>query len=419
MRIAIFTDAYWPSVNGVSVSVDTYAHALAGKGHDVLIVCNEYPQNGPGAQPRGKAEAETAGSLTLLRVPSGVVFFSHEDRAAHFRERGRVEAALDSFGAEVLHVNTEFVIAGFGFKYGRKRRLPVIFTFHTMWEEYIANYFPYIPKAILIRFTRWYMRRIFMQADVLVAPSMQALQMLKGYQTGKLLEHLPTGVDPALFRHSAEELARFRADMEARFPALAGKRILLFAGRVAYEKNISLIIALMREWRGRCGDLILMIAGDGPYLDYHRAEAKKLGVEAACVFTGYLPREELSCCYGISKVFLLPSTTETQGLVTIESMLSGVPVVAIGAMGTLEVMGGDNGGFMVPDDSAVFRDRVFDLLEDEELYRRKSEEARRHAQAWTVDALSGKLVDIYHSAIIRGKSGSFAVGSNTPPLCGG
>ncbi|MDR2182291.1 MAG: glycosyltransferase [Treponema sp.] len=403
MKIAIFTDAYWPRVNGVTVSVDTYARALARKGHHVLIVCNEYPHDGPGALPRGTAEDETPPLLTLLRVPSGVVFFSHEDRAAHFRERGRVEAALDSFGAEVLHVNTEFVIAGFGFKYGKKRRLPVIFTFHTMWEEYIANYFPYLPKAFLIRFARWYMRRIFMRADILVAPSAQALHMLKSYRTGKVLEHLPTGVDPALFRHGAEELARFRTDLEARFPALAGKRILLFAGRVAREKNISLIIGLMREWRGRHGDLILMIAGNGPYLEYHRAEAKKLGVEAACVFTGYLSREDLSYCYGISKVFLLPSKTETQGLVTIESMLSGVPVVAIGAMGTLEVMGGDNGGFMVPDERAVFRDRVLDLIEDEELYRRKSEEARRHAQAWTVDGLSEKLAGIYRSALLRNR----------------
>jgi glycosyltransferase involved in cell wall biosynthesis len=267
-----------------------------------------------------------------------------------------------------------------------------------MWEEYIANYFPYIPKAFLVRFTRWYMNRIFKRADLIIAPSHQALKLLETYHTGKPLEHLPTGVDPALFKHSPEELSHFRASLETRFPALKGKRILLFAGRVAREKNISFIIELMKEWRERHADLVLMIAGDGPFLDYHRKEAKKLGLENECVFTGYLSRDELSYCYGISKLFLLPSMSETQGLVTIESMLSGVPVVAIGAMGTLEVMAGDNGGFMVPNDRSIFRDRVVELLEDETLYRRKSAEARTHAKKWTVDALTAKLVGIYESA---------------------
>ncbi|MDR1388460.1 MAG: glycosyltransferase [Treponema sp.] len=401
MRIAVFSDAYWPRVNGVTVSVDTYARALARAGHHILLVCNEYPKENPGASCEKKDDGNITGSLVLLRIPSEKVFFSHEDRAAHFRERGRVEKKLDEFKPDILHVNTEFVIASFGFRYGKKRRLPVIFTFHTMWEGYIANYFPYIPPSLLLVFCRWYMKRIFMKADLVIAPSKQALQLLETYHTGKPLRHLPTGIDKKLFEHSEQELACFRKSMEAKFPVLAEKRILLFAGRVAQEKNISLIIGLLAEWRARHPDLVLMISGGGPSLEYHRREAKRLGVGDACVFTGYLSREDLSRCYGISKLFLLPSMTETQGLVTIESMLSRRPVVAIGAMGTLEVMGGDNGGFMVKNDRAEFRDRVFDLLEDEALYRRKCVEAYNHAQNWTVEALTKKLAAIYRSLVLQ------------------
>jgi glycosyltransferase involved in cell wall biosynthesis len=117
------------------------------------------------------------------------------------------------------------------------------------------------------------------------------------------------------------------------------------------------------------------------------------------VFTGYLPRKDLALCYTISEIFVFPSLTETQGLVTLEAMLSGTPVVAIGEMGTIMVMGGDNGGFMVKNDPVEFTGRVLELLGDDDLQRRKSEEARLHARAWSIEELTVKLVDIYQRTI--------------------
>jgi glycosyltransferase involved in cell wall biosynthesis len=101
----------------------------------------------------------------------------------------------------------------------------------------------------------------------------------------------------------------------------------------------------------------------------------------------------------MSDIFVFPSLTETQGLVTIEAMLSGTPVVAIGAMGTIQVMNGNNGGFMVQNDPREFISRVFDLLEDDELYRSKVEEAKRHAQGWTIETMTVKLEQIYRSTL--------------------
>jgi glycogen synthase len=122
-------------------------------------------------------------------------------------------------------------------------------------------------------------------------------------------------------------------------------------------------------------------------------------VESSCVFTGYLERSLLSLVYSISDIFVFPSLTDTQGLVTLEAMFSGIPVVAIGALGTLMVMGGDNGGFMVKDDQQEFTARVLDLLENEELYREKSEEARRHAMTWSIGEITRKLADIYKETV--------------------
>ncbi|MDR0586796.1 MAG: glycosyltransferase [Treponema sp.] len=401
MKIAMFTDAYWPRVNGVTVSVDTFSLALVRAGHEVMIVCSEYPVpsmtdnitgNGTGK------EDPVREKIKLLRVPSRSVFFSDEDRAAKLSKRGWVERELDEFSPDLVHINTEFLIADFGFGYAKKRRVPAVYTFHTIWEDYAINYFPYLPEGLLRFVIRKGQKYLLKRADLIIVPTPQIEEMVKTYRVKKEIRRLPTGTDPALFDHSEKELAEFRTAMEKKYPVINGKRLLLFAGRVSKEKNISFIIKLFPELLAKHSDLALVIAGNGPYLDYFRDEAKQYGVGESCVFTGYLERAELSLVYGISHVFLLPSLTETQGLVTVEAMLSGIPVVAIGALGTVQVMGGDNGGFMVKNDSAEFRDRVLDLLGDRELYRKKSEEARRHAQAWTIESLTGKLLDIYREA---------------------
>jgi glycosyltransferase involved in cell wall biosynthesis len=335
----------------------------------------------------------------MLRVPSHTVFFSKEDRAAKLSKRGWVEKQLDVFSPDLIHVNTEFLIADFGFRYGKKRRLPVVYTFHTIWEDYAVNYLPRVPEGILRFLVRTGEKYLIKRSDLVIVPTPQIENMVEGYKVKAETRKLPTGVDPLLFHHDKGEIAVFQKEFETKYPAARGKRILLFAGRVSKEKNISFIIKIFSELLAKHADLALLIAGNGPYLEFYKEEAKQYGVGEACIFTGYVEREELSLIYGLTHIFLQPSLTETQGLVTIEAMLSGVPVVGIGVLGTVQVMGGDNGGFMVRNDSGEFRDRILDLLEDQKLYRKKVEEALRHSQAWSVDSLTQKLCGIYREAI--------------------
>ncbi|MCL1813709.1 MAG: glycosyltransferase [Treponema sp.] len=398
MKIAMFTDAYWPRVNGVTVSVDTFSLALIKAGHKVMIVCAQYPVPSmaePIASVRGVRRDPAWEKIKIIRVPSYKVFFSKEDRLAKFYSKRWVERELDSFEPDVVHVNTEFSIGHIGFSYARKRGLPAVYTFHTIWEDYVANYFPIIPEYLLRFAARHYLKNLIKRSDLVIVPTAQIEDKVKNYHIKKEIRQLPTGIDPDMFRHSAKEIEKFKHLMEEKYPAIRGKRILLFAGRVTKEKNISFIIQLFPELLEKHPDLVLMIAGSGPWQDNYMEEALDNGVGDNCVFTGYLEREELSLVYAFSRIFVMPSLTETQGLVTIEAMLSGIPVVAIGVMGTLQVMEGDRGGFMVQNDKDEFRDRVLQLLENDDLYRIKSEDARLHAQHWTIDEITERLVDIY------------------------
>jgi len=395
MRIVMFSDAYWPRVNGVTVSVDSYSRALIKAGHEVLVICSSYPEGMDDASSFSFNREAAEEGPKIVRVPSLPAFITKEDRIAKFTKWYWVFRQVESFNPEIIHINTEFVIAEIGFLYARAHNLPVIYTFHTMWEDYGPNYFPMLPTFLIKFIARSIIKVILFQSYRVIVPTPQIDKVVRNYNHRTKTLLLPTGIDPELFDHTDDEGEIFRKKMESSFPKLRRKRILLFAGRIVKEKNLGFLLIILPEILKKHPDVILLFAGSGPDLDYFREEAKKYGLEDNCVFSGYVKREDLALIYRISEVFLFPSLTDTQGLVTLEAMFSGTPVVAIGALGTLMVMGGDNGGFMVKNSANEFTARVLALLEDPDLRSRKSEEARLHARSWSIEELTRKLIGIY------------------------
>jgi glycosyltransferase involved in cell wall biosynthesis len=401
MKIVMFTDAYWPRVNGVTVSVDAFSHALMRAGHQVMIVCSSYPETSDTEYISGTGEPENIGGQVpqVIRVPSMPSPVTKEDRLALAHKWPWVSKQIENFNPDILHINSEFVIAEFGYSYGRLNYLPVIFTFHTLWEDYARNYIPLLPVFFLRFVARLVLKNVMRRADRVIVPTTQIMDVVKKYKIRKEVYLIPTGVDPRIFQREKSEVTEFRSRMEILFPALSGKRILLFAGRIAKEKNISFLLEILPEIRQKHPEVVLLIVGNGPDLYDLKEESEKLGISDSCIFSGYLARKDLALTYAMSDIFVFPSLTETQGMVTIEAMISGCPVVAIGEMGTLEVMHGDNGGFMVKNDKNEFVGCVLELLDDDDLYNRKVDEAKEHAKAWTIDAMTVKLQKVYQNAI--------------------
>jgi glycosyltransferase involved in cell wall biosynthesis len=403
MKIVMFTDAYWPRVNGVTVSVDSFSHALIRAGHEVMIICSFYPEAAGGGKEGRKGEVEKAGDAEpfILRVDSLPLPLpvSKEDRLAKFTQWFRVSKRIEEFGPDILHIHSEFVMAEFGYFYARLHNLPVVYTLHTAWEDYGPSYFPLFPKFLVRLFVRSVHRPAMRRADVIIVPTVRMRDLLRRYKIKAPSPQLYTGIDSALFNYDRAEAMKFRADMEEEYPLLKGRRILLFAGRVAAEKNVGFLLRILPGIVRRYPGVVLLVAGNGPDLYEFQEECERAEMAEYCVFTGYLDRKVLALTYGFSDIFVFPSLTETQGLVTVEAMLAGIPVVAIGEMGTAEVMNGDNGGFMVKNDPEEFTRRVCELLEDGELYRRKAAEAREYAKGWTIDVMTVKLEGIYRDTM--------------------
>ena len=137
------------------------------------------------------------------------------------------------------------------------------------------------------------------------------------------------------------------------------------------------------------------MVGGGPYLDELKELAKEKGLEKSVCFTGYITSKDVIYLYRMAQVFVFPSKTDTQGLVTIEAMMAGLPVVAIGELGTVDVMQGDNGGFMVHDDVNEFSEKVVALLKNPKLRRQKAEEGKVWSQQWKISSLTPRLISCY------------------------
>ena len=385
MRIALVSDCYWPRVNGVSVSVQTFRDELERLGHEVMILCPDYPPS------RGPVPREPS----VRRFRSAASSISKENRLIRLSAFPLFARALERFNPDVIHINTELTAYLAARSYARLRGYPILITSHTDYEDYISNYITIVPARLLRATVRFLMRAIFRTADVIITPSRTQEQKLKAYHIRKRFVVIPTGITCEFVPQDRAAVAAYRTGLDARFPGLAGKRILLFAGRITVEKDVKYLIPVLRRLRTAKGDVVLLFAGDGPARPQIEAAARRSGLAEACFFMGYVDRSELPLVYASAEVFVFPSKTETLGLCTIEAMGTGLPVVAIGAMGTLDVMRGDHGGFMVGDDKGEFTNAVLRLLDDGHLRASKSAEAIAWARQYRIETTTERLARLY------------------------
>ena len=390
MKLAMFTDAYYPRINGVTVSVHSYATEL---------VCLEYSEEQQKNSLFDEKSSDKISPFKIVRIPSAPFLFSKEDRMMRLDKWYRIKRAMDEFKPDVIHINSEWTIGYFGALYAHHRKVPFVYTFHTMWEDYLANYIVFLPSASMKTLGKNVVKFYLKRADEIIAPTKRIASVVKDYGIEKEVDILPTGIPDGKEDCTAGEQRKMAAKIYRKFPGLKGKKILLFAGRIVKEKNLSFLFDVLEKVQKENPKTALLFVGSGPYVEELQSLALERGLSDSVVFTGYVPSDELVYFYKIATVFTFPSKTETQGLVTVEAMLAGLPVVAIGILGTADVMQGDHGGFMVKDDADEFSGKVLSLLKNDKLRKEKSEEALEWAQKWKISSLTPRLVSCYQKAI--------------------
>ena len=375
MRVLMVSDVYFPRINGVSTSIETFRRALTGNGVEVRLVV-----------PRYGDEGEQPG---VIRVPGWPVPGDREDRLLGWRamHRAVLAAARD---CDLIHIQTPFVAHYAGLSAARQLRLPVVATYHTLFEEYLHHYAPWLPAEWLRGLARRFSRRQCNALDAVIVPSAAMRTRLERYGVTREMVVLPTGIPLQHFVGGNGPAFRYRHGI------LSTRPVALFVGRVAHEKNIGFLLHALEYTRRLRPDILLLIAGEGPARDDLQAKANALGLRDHVQFIGYLDRsEELPGCYAAADVFVFASRTETQGLVLLEAMAAGLPVVALSEMGTTDILAPGRGAFSPPDDPKAFGETVAHFLNRPSAWRHLREDAPVYAGEWSDTAMAARLAVCY------------------------
>ncbi|MBC7430266.1 MAG: glycosyltransferase [Bacteriovorax sp.] len=395
MNIVYVSDQYWPSVSGVPVSMDSFKENFAELGHKVSLLVPEYPE----AEQWDKEN----NSENIFRFRSRSIFFNKENRMVRRSEKNKIHERLKIIAPDVIHVHTEFSLAKVVIKYARKNNIPVVLTAHTNWEELINEYISFIPKKISQLCCRSFLRRIFNRVDLVIAPTKLMASRLVSYSVNKPIEVIPTGLSLEKFAKNGPVESNHEANVQFEILAgkVKGKKTLMYVGRLGKEKNIKFLIDVFHSIQQTINNVTFVIVGDGPSRAELEEHARFLGIKEKVIFTGFVARERLKDFYSLAYVFMFASKVESQGLVILESMACGTPVVAIGEMGTRALMASGRGGFMVDDNIDLFIAMVELLLKDSKVYAEKSAEALQEAQEWGSELMSSKVLTLYEDLLVE------------------
>lgn len=390
MKILFISDVYFPRINGVSTSIRTFVEQLQRLGHEVHLIAPDYAV---ATQDEAMKNEEW-----IKRIPARSIYFDPEDKLMKYGEAWKLLPELEQEKYDIIHVHTPFVAHYLGLKLAAKLNIPCIETYHTFFEDYLHHYLPWLPKSFARSTARAISKRQCNALDAIVAPSQPMLDVLRKYGVNVQAEVIPTGLQEHSF-----DLADGQA-FRQKYGIPLDRPMLLYVGRVAFEKNIPFLLEMTKLLSKNRPDILLVVTGEGPAEASLHQLAKTLDIENNVKFIGYLNREtELNACYESADVFVFSSKSETQGLVLLEAMAQATPVVAIAELGTASILVEGKGALIAEDNTQHFAQRVEQLLMYPEHRFELGKQAKAYALAkWTAKLQAERMVKFYAELIAKG-----------------
>ncbi|MEB3318393.1 MAG: glycosyltransferase family 1 protein [Cyanobacteriota bacterium] len=369
MRIAFFTETFLPKVDGIVTRLTKTVEHLVAAGEEVLIFC---PEGAP----------ETFLGAKVVGVPALPLPLYPELKLA--LPRPAVSEALDRFQPDLVHVVNPAVLGLGGIWLARTRGLPLVASYHTHLPKYLEHYGMGMLEPLLWELLKTAHNQA--QLNLCTSSAMVSELAAKGIQHTALWQR---GVDTDLFRPSLRSDA-MRARLHGDHDDTGN--LLLYIGRLSAEKQIERIRPVLTA----LPQTRLALVGDGPY----RSQLERLFEGTATTFVGYLAGEDLASAYASGDAFLFPSSTETLGLVLLEAMAAGCPVVGANRGGIPDIVShGENGCLYDPDDPPSLIAAVNTLLGDREARRTLRASAREEAERWNWAGATAQLRDYYRSVV--------------------
>lgn len=378
LRVAMFTNNYLPFVGGVPISIERLRKGLQALGNHVLVFAPRYRQ-------QKQEEAH------VVRVPALLSFGEKREFRLVNIFLWRIRRAVRKFRPEIIHVHHPIWMGSLGIYMARRLRIPVVFTYHTRLEHY-AHFVPLPGPLFRNLISHWLIRRFANKCDGVIVPTYSTEDYLRVIGVTTEIFVQPTGID--IERTGSIDAASIRR-LKNRL-RIGSEKVLVSVCRLSKEKNIDFLLDAVHELRRVLSTPFrLIIIGEGSERRRIERRVQDEGLQDFISLPGVIATEEVPVWLKLADVFVFSSKSETQGMVILEAMACGLPVVAVRSSGIDDVVTNGVNGFKTGDNVEQWAMRVSDILEDELLRNRISENAAAFAQRHGIEEFAKGVHAIY------------------------
>lgn len=383
MKIGVFTDSFRPYTSGVVRSIELFSREFTSRGHEVYIFGPDYPL---------LHLPKEEGVFRFISVPAPTM----PEFSLPIPISVQLGSTIKKLKLDIIHSHSPFLLGSMGARAARKFRLPLVFTFHTLYDQYV-HYFPFVGNAsknLVQNIARDFCNR----CNTVIGPSRLVGNYLDRIGVKSPVVIIPTGIDLDEFKNVNSNWLRENYNIPN------DKKVLLFVGRLGKEKNIAFLLKAFQIVEKRFPQVVLVLVGKGPQENYLRRLINKMGLKDKVLFTGVLPRNKIVHCYASADLFVFPSVTETQGLVIGEAKAVGLPVVAIRAYGPAEMVDNGEDGLLTDLSVNSFAESALQLLHDRKLYKSMSSKALENVKTISSVNCAERMLNVYQELINSGAS---------------
>ena len=387
MKIGIFTDAYEPHISGVTTSIKMLKTALEKMHHEVFIVTANLDNNKFIYDDKNRI-------IYLPGIKTGI----YETKLTGIYSKKAMKI-IKNWHLDVIHSQTEFGIGYFSRIVAKKLNLPIVHTYHTLYEDYVHyvthGHFNNLAKKLAIKITKYYCEK---KCDELIVPTDKIKDLfINKYNISQPINVIPTGIDIDKFKLTSN-MKKEIENIKKKYKIKDTDFIIGSVGRIAPEKSFDKLLYNIKEMIKVNTNIKVMLVGGGPDLDNLKELTKKLHLEDYVIFTDKVNYDLVPAYFNTFNVIVSFSKTETQGLTIIEGLAASKPTICIEDDSFKAMIEPNYNGYLFKNDNE-FKDYIFKLMNDKKLYKDMSTNARNSTYKYSKEVFASEVLKVYHKAI--------------------
>ncbi len=379
MKIGMFINYYTPSKGGMETSVINLSKGLEKAGHEVFIFAPEYPNY--------KDKEKNIFRYKSIRFNYGGYFY-----VIPIPFGSKMKEIVKELKLDILHSHQPYSLGSEAMKFSKELDVPLVFTYHIKYEDY-SHYIPLVPNSISKKYIRKVTVGYSNKCDVVISPSTAIKKLLEDHGIKTLVKIIPSGINIDNFANDTGKKKKIREKYQIKQDEI----VLITACRLTKEKNLEFLVNSFAKIAQKEKNVKFMIVGDGAVKKDLEKMAEEFGIKDRIIFTGLVDRTSIVSLYQASDIFVFASLTETQGLVAVEAMAAGNPVIAVRASGIEDIVKDGEDGSLTSVSEEEFSKSVLKIVRDNDLRLKMSANAKANSRKFEIVPWVDKVVELYKS----------------------